>query len=484
MDSNHGQKNKLDLESSKGGNSKGKNTRTIILVAALCLLIMLALTLKATTYIEKPEFCKQCHSMKFYYNTWVESTHSKVSCFSCHVGFTPVKEVKPLPMTNKRYWALSFGEKTYNVSDFMNRVKEGVISFNRQVVQANRQVNFITARMQDVMKFLSVTSIGAGQTDISNMWGNCVSCHKDRGPTSKNDGTGHSEHQKLGLTCQQCHRTVVHGTSVIMKREECLVCHKKPLGWPPSHNTSNFRTEHGKNYITRKNCTLCHVKGSQEKICMDCHGIVMPHPKDFPSKHIQSINSNIEACMKCHQVKGNKGTKKRDSTVTCSKCHGPGLPHKRSGRTIATHGALAVKKGVPSCLNCHKSENCISCHGLEMPHPKGFLSQHTQSIKNLGIDTCVKCHSKAAGTDKKCNDCHGMEMPHPGNWKDTHGADPKCSKCHSPKNPANPKATWARDGFCNTCHSIKRHAENHWELAAVEVDCYKCHTQAGCDRCH
>lgn len=488
MDSNHDQVKSHDITNAKGGSLKAKNTKKLILLITISILIIFGLTLKATTYIENPELCKRCHSMKFYYNTWMDSTHSTISCYACHIGYTPVKQVKKMPLTTKKYWALSFGEQTINISDYMNQLKELVASLNRRIEQFNRQVNFITARLQDLKKFFSVIPVGTGKGNIGSMWGNCLACHKDLGSASKTDNTGHFKHREIGLTCDQCHRNVVHGKTVTMSRAECMSCHKKPLAWPASHKTSAFRLEHGKEYLKRNSCTICHVRGSQEKICMDCHGVVMPHPKDYPSIHIQSIKPvGVQQCMKCHQDSDNKGTKKQAATVTCAKCHGPSLPHKRSGKLIVNHGKLVLDKGVPSCMNCHKPQNCTSCHGLEMPHPQGFLKQHTQSIKSLGFEqTCVNCHDKARGRDKMCSDCHGMDMPHPVGWKGNHSAGDasKCSKCHSPKNPVNPKAPWARKDFCSSCHGIKKHAENHWEMATLAVDCNKCHSQATCNKCH
>ncbi|MFQ5834766.1 MAG: NapC/NirT family cytochrome c, partial [bacterium] len=33
-----------------------------------------------------PRFCKTCHNMKPYYESWTTSTHNKVSCVKCHIA--------------------------------------------------------------------------------------------------------------------------------------------------------------------------------------------------------------------------------------------------------------------------------------------------------------------------------------------------------------------------------------------------------------
>lgn len=460
-----------------------KKVKKIILIAALCLVAAAVLILKGASYAEKPEFCKTCHSMKYYYNTWVDSSHKEVTCFDCHIGYTPVEAVKPMPVTKKQYWALTFGDKTINISKYMSKVKEGVVVINRQVDRANKQIKFAKARLFDIGKMFSAVFAISNPDYISPLWSNCLKCHKDLiSKTSKTDNTGHYQHLKQGMRCDQCHGTVIHGRAASMNRDSCIACHKEPFKKPASHKTAEFQVTHGKSYVTRRACTICHVKGGMEKLCMDCHGVQMPHRDDYTSIHVQSIRpAGIKTCMSCHKDNENKGTIKRNTTVTCSRCHGSAMPHKGNYKTILSHGSLVKSKGTSSCYACHNPVNCNNCHGgVPMPHPPKFVSQHMTATQKIGEDKCFNCHKSGSGKAVDCNSCHkNVAMPHPGGWYGKHfGEKQDCLICHSSKNPVNSKAPYANDKFCDKCHSIEKW---HHDTAG---DCRVCHVPEKCAECH
>ncbi|MBS3973749.1 MAG: hypothetical protein KGZ89_02630, partial [Actinobacteria bacterium] len=93
---------------------------------------------------------------------------------------------------------------------------------------------------------------------------------------------------------------------------------------------------------------------------------------------------------------------------------------------------------------CHAQSFCSDCHGMEMPHPAGFLEGHGE----LDPATCLTCHAVAGETADEmlfCNACH-----HPyGNpalpWIPQHvdsvrdGGSEQCFQCHSRV-------------FCAECH--------------------------------
>ena len=68
-----------------------------------------------------------------------------------------------------------------------------------------------------------------------------------------------------------------------------------------------------------------------------------------------------------------------------------------------------MKVTADSCLTCHRSaEYCSGCHGIEMPHPKGFLQKHGRIATSPTDLKCAICHVQS-----DCTQCHEYHV-HPG----------------------------------------------------------------------
>jgi hypothetical protein len=106
--------------------------------------------------------------------------------------------------------------------------------------------------------------------------------------------------------------------------------------------------------------------------------------------------------------------------------------------------------GVDYCSTCHVVDRfCVDCHGIEMPHPSGFLTNHAEEgTKNT--ESCSRCHGgqgqpiKGGGTDF-CNNCHHSGADPSRTWLEQHmdksratGAQ-ACFECHNPT-------------YCAECH--------------------------------
>ena len=57
-----------------------------VVVQGIILLILLAGlgTVGFIEYAARPSFCKNCHNMQPYYDSWTTSTHQDVPCIKCH----------------------------------------------------------------------------------------------------------------------------------------------------------------------------------------------------------------------------------------------------------------------------------------------------------------------------------------------------------------------------------------------------------------
>jgi hypothetical protein len=144
-------------------------------------------------------------------------------------------------------------------------------------------------------------------------------------------------------------------------------------------------------------------------------------------------------CLQCHQ--GGDG-----APATCATCH------------LTDIGQIKVPDRYPkvrieeraTCEGCHSLDACRSCHGLDMPHPEGFVDpqQHARlAAFEKKEELCFRCHEP-----ELCASCHTINQPgssqanwgHQPGWRDEHrtrSAD-ECRACH----------TEAGSSMCRLCH--------------------------------
>lgn len=465
--------------------------------------------LKALPYTESPDFCKSCHTMKPYHISWIQSGHTQTSCYDCHISSGKKVIVKSrLPIPDRNYWNLQVGDRTVNVTSQMRYFREKVEQFNKFIDYTSRQAQYVPIKLIDLWQIADMT-IGGRKNGAQLTWQSCTNCHSDlMSRDSKTDSSGHSEHMKNGLTCSECHGDVTHENIVKLKREDCNRCHDSRPPKPQSHRSAEFITSHGKSYINRDSCRICHPLGPKEKLCVDCHGMEMPHRDRYVEIHKEEIKRvGVRQCQNCHKDTANRSQNnpppdadmkipkslqgaaaKKQEEPSCAKCHGKNLFHKAS-KALITHGRDAAAKGISGCVTCHKPSECKDCHGVPMPHPKGFLAQHTKETKKPGMMAkCDACHLYGSRRAPLCVSCHGVQMPHTSEFWPNHGSGDlgRCRLCHSSKNPANKNAPWANDNFCDKCHGVTSgHADGHDVKKFEERACLKCHVERiGCVQCH
>jgi hypothetical protein len=99
------------------------------------------------------------------------------------------------------------------------------------------------------------------------------------------------------------------------------------------------------------------------------------------------------------------------------------------------------------CLRCHKEGDCTKCHGLQMPHPDTWLSDHGKQAA-AAPDKCVMCHRQG---HNDCSSCHSALAPsshQAPDWSAQHGVVGAgemdlCVLCHGKEN-------------CSTCHQKRK----------------------------
>ena len=210
--------------------------------------------------------------------------------------------------------------------------------------------------------------------------------------------------------------------------------------------------------LSHELCMACHRSEFREIDCRKCHEDLV----DNPSRPL-NVFSHDAAFMKRH------GTLARGDEAVCSHCHRenecaschsrldvlpPGLRQsEKVERNLVHRGDFVTRHAIESradpssCLRCHKTSQCDSCHrasrvaagatGAVSSHPAGWMSPASPSFHGRSartdIASCAACHDRGAASN--CVACHKVGAaggsPHPAGWKPSQGKDsPACRACH------------------------------------------------------
>ncbi len=239
------------------------------------------------------------------------------------------------------------------------------------------------------------------------------------------------------IICLQCHQGVTadkwhaspHGKGKTGKRQHpsCMTCHEVHL---PVEGRWMLKAP------TEKLCSQCHTEiGTKAKAGLH-------HP----------VSGRSPKCAACHDAHDGAiaGMLKALTMQLCQRCHEPDevKPSDHTPEFVKRHGEKVRAQGsaTATCASCHGRNGCEDCHGLEMPHPKGFATKHSEKTFNQP-QTCARCHNQAF-----CEKCHADAPPishDEANYAvKGHGVEFKerssdyCSLCH-------------QRSYCDDCHRQK-----------------------------
>jgi hypothetical protein len=270
----------------------------------------------------------------------------------------------------------------------------------------------------------------------------CGSCHRDTDdpgswdrpePGSRHLLFSHQLHGERSSDCADCHGDAAHAPELAAGElapghDECGACHRADL-------------EAGR-------CRLCHDR-------LDLYQrrpeTFYSHEENFFDRHGARAKGNQTDCAVCH-----------DQSF-CADCHArtmtvrPSLrfPERVDRRFVhrgdwQTRHAFEARAYDTSCLKCHGTSFCSSCHertgvggaiGRKNPHPPewmlpGTAKSHSRAARRR-IAECASCHDQ--GPASNCVMCHasGGVNPHPPGWR--------------PPVPASEKTTHR---MCRICHGF------------------------------
>jgi len=350
------------------------------------ILIALAIGISATVSIggggsvvalgltTRPEFCKTCHLMEPYYESWKHSSHSNVTCVDCHFepGLLETIEGKfqAVAMLAK-YVTNTEGTKPWaHVSDYScmragchsQQLLEGEINFGR--IRFNHRHHLIGFRIGTRLKCTSCHSQIVQGNHLSVTVTSCFLCHFADRKATTHEGTPisdcnnchgppketiplgefafrHNDYLKRGVDCGSCHGDVTRGAGEV-PRSRCVSCHNVQ--------------EHLDRYSEPEFLHAKHV-GGQGVSCLECHTEI-EHGLPPREQHFQGN------CSECHKGThgpsssmyrgtGTEGVEDSPSVmflarVTCTGCHRPPFP----GATAPAGGATFAADPL-ACIDCH-----------------------------------------------------------------------------------------------------------------------------------
>ena len=379
---------------------------TALVVGLIGLSVAAPLSYVTIHHTAQPEFCKSCHIMEPYYESWHNSSHSEVSCIECHYEPGAVETFKgkfqALSQVAK-YVTRTAGTKPWaDVSDtsctrsgcHSVRMLEGPVQFGRiafdhrhHLLEARRgrRLRCVSCHSQIVQgEHVSVTesvcftchfmpdSHGKRPEHASG----CLTCH---GPPSEPVMIGerpfdHREYTARGVDCRECHDPVVEGDGLV-RRERCHSCHAE-IGHIERIGETAFMHE-------------THVTNRKVE-CFECHDEIrhglLPLDTQEPAAS--------EGCGTCHRDShgaarmlytgtGAIGTEDAPSRmyetrVVCRACHS-GRSRGGGGRDVAdAHGGSAPDShAFGSVLAEAGNMDCIHCHGTGFD---GMLGRWQESV--------------------------------------------------------------------------------------------------------
>jgi nitrate/TMAO reductase-like tetraheme cytochrome c subunit len=343
--------------------------RILIPVAILGITLLSVGTVGFVQVSSQPGFCKSCHIMKPYYDSWAMSSHRRVACINCHIA----PGIKAEAMT--------------------------------KIQAANMVVKYFTGSYG--------TRPWADVSDASCLRSGCHSERLIEGVVEyKGVRFDHTQHlgeirRGIQLRCTSCHSQIVQGTHVAVTEATCFLCHFKdrPTGRPvagcigchpmPPRVTSpqGFVVDHEQYVRDRIDCLSCHSQvtqgsGDAERTrCVSCH--------NEPARLAEFTNPTL--LHKVHVA---------DHDIACVQCHTP-VEHRVTALTTTV---------VLDCGTCHANVHeaqqrlfaGLGGHGVP-PTPSSMFLARVSCLGCHANATDMKGHEKVrTADDAACQSCHGI----------------------------------------------------------------------------
>ncbi len=378
--------------------------QTSLLVLVFGVALMAAGMFAAIEYTAQPDFCRTCHNMEPFYQSWKKSSHSKVPCIECHYEPGAVETLdgkfKALSQLAK-YATRTQGTKPWaEVSDdscmrsgcHYTRLLEGPIRFGKvkydhgphllentkghrlQCTTCHSQV--LQIEHFSVSKNLCFTChfMDESKSGFRNA-SDCLKCHVPPKEAIPVDGKPflHSDYTNRGVQCRECHDPASKGAGQV-RRERCPSCHGE--------------VEYLERYEETVFLHQSHVTDHKVE-CFECHDDIQHGllPLESPVK-------SSEGCGSCHVTPhdanqmlyagtGAVGVEDRPSRmfqtrIVCQACHtGRSQPKAGMKKKHGTEGSSHIPTSVVAAAG---EVDCFHCHDVKF---EGMLPRWQGSVEGV-----------------------------------------------------------------------------------------------------
>jgi cytochrome b subunit of formate dehydrogenase len=398
------------------------------------------------------EDCLACHSDKsltmekkgkqvsIYVDAAVfeKSSHRKMLCVSCHVGFDP--------------------------QNVPHRAKIDPVNCRACHKDAPSKHQF-----HPQMNLAAGTSGGSGVT--------CKDCHGSHDVASPKEPGSRFNSSRLSDFCGSCHRDVGRTFAQSSHRHaqiagvkgapSCIECHRNQIA-----HVSAARDTTQLKIAQEKLCLSCHLDDPNVKAAMSpTTGFIAAYEGSVHGAALQRGNGKAANCVDCHgsheMKKGSDPTSrvaKANIPQTCAKCHAS----VANEYDYSVHG-LAVKNGnmsAPVCTDCHGEHNILKTSDPRSPVAAG----------NVSSQVCSPCHSSVRLSEK-----FGLASDRFKSFSDSyHGLAGKagsvqvanCASCHGVhdiKRSTDPSSRINKANLVKTCGTCHPGANENFTKGAVHI---------------
>jgi len=343
--------------------------KILLPVGVLAIILLSVGTVGFVQVSSTPGFCKSCHNMRPYYQSWLTSSHRTVPCIQCHIA----PGVKAEAMT--------------------------------KIQAANMVVKYFTgtAGTRPWAEIEDASCLRAG-------------CHSERLISGiveykgvRFDHTVHLGELRRGiqLRCTGCHSQIVQGSHIAVTEETCFLCHfrNRPPGDPVAGCTGCHPSP--PRVLSPEGMTVDHAQFVKDRVsCTTCHSTVIEGTGQVDRARCLACHNELERLAKFDDPRLLHQAHVADHDIACIQCHGP-IEHK----IVALTTTLEL-----DCKSCHTNAHIaqqrlfagIGGHGTPNAPSSMFLARVT----------CLGCHGEAAkirGHEKvqvadetSCLSCHGV----------------------------------------------------------------------------
>lgn len=367
------------------------------LLAALVVVVVGSVT--GVEMTSRSSFCKSCHIMEPFYESWLDDPHRDVQCVECHIA--PGME---------NFVAAKLNGLGQVVDDMLSRTSTkpsasvSVFACTRSGCHVIDEINTDNGGDRPYFfnhrKHLDIEYKGIAIK--------CTTCH------SHFKGDRHFEVNTN--TCVTCHLAPAvagghaprvlaadstHGPAETVAPANCENCHAAP-DKPIQHN--GLTIDHGEYVRFGASCDACHRGTTAEPMpvgdtqCLSCHVFGMERAGDVETMHrVHTEGEHKVECFNCHGVTphGPDAEAMSLETFDCRSCHAGQHDVQRSAYTFANGHAARPAGDTPVSPMFLVHVDCTGCHVARSAVRPDLDNGAT--VARASAEACDACHRAGLG---------------------------------------------------------------------------------------